>query len=250
MVVAVVVTVIVALSVGGGYALSAFLYNSDHGASVKILSDELAAYVSQDLSQPLDETVTIDFGEMWPGDSASETFYIKNLSGGNSKIKPQIAVQGLFPGMSLSEKTFGKIPSDGSWLDLYTSASVKWTPSGVAASVKYSDVTVNANQIIISTGGIASAGFVKIHDEIIRYTGTSLYQGNTCLVGVTRGMCGTTPVAHLIGSTIYWGTAEEIQFDALNVGEVQAVELILTAGDETPDGELSFNILMQATSQH
>jgi hypothetical protein len=64
-------------------------------------------------------------------------------------------------------------------------------------SVGITDVSTTPIQVA-STAGFDSSGFIVIEQEIIQYTGIS---GNT-FTGITRGVKGTTNVAHLAGVAI------------------------------------------------
>ena len=51
---------------------------------------------------------------------------------------------------------------------------------------------------VVSTAGFTNIGFILIEDEVIQYTGKT----NTTFTGITRGVKGTTNVAHTAGVAV------------------------------------------------
>jgi hypothetical protein len=249
---AIVISLTLILGIGGGVAFSEFGYNSQNGASVTVLSDALTAWQDGEATIPFDSSVTLDFGEIWPEqESESVTFFLKNE--GHSTIYPQISVNNLPSNLQVKEVNFGAVTQD--WANLYISHGLNWLPNGMNGFIT-SPITSSTVNFTISIGCVPETAYVKIDNEVILYQDydyADLSHGGDNLHHVrylTRGMYGTTITDHASGATIEWGTGSEIPMDALGVGEIQPVELVVTALESIEGGSYSFDVLIQATSEH
>ncbi len=239
------------------FVAARFLYNSNYGASVTVLSDNLSLYLDGACQTPFDSNVTIDFGELYPcEESETVTFYMKNESGGNSKVFPQMSIRNLPYGITINENLYGQISSDPNWTNLYIPNSVNWIPNGMTAQVANVELSAtNTTDFTVTINSMPTTGTIKIGDEVISYTSISIadlaHGGDNKyhLRGLTRGKYGTPITAHPVSSGVSWGTAQIIELNALDTGEIQPVELSVVVGD-AESGQLSFEILMQATSEH
>jgi hypothetical protein len=62
---------------------------------------------------------------------------------------------------------------------------------------------------------------------------------------------GTTPAQHERASTVFWiSEPSYTALDCLEKDETQQVSLMVNTTDEVESGEISFEILMQAESEH
>lgn len=65
-------------------------------------------------------------------------------------------------------------------------------------------ITASSTSVTVTTGTdkFQSTGGLKISDEFMTYTGKSFSAGNTTFTGLTRGLFGSTAVAHGIGENV------------------------------------------------
>lgn len=236
---------------GSGFVASQFGYNQSNQASVTILSDELKAYQDIECTIPFDSNVSLNFGEIYPTESSQEvTFYLVNESVKNSKIFPQISVNNLPAGLTVEEISYGVIPNQPDWLDIYIPESLNYIPTGLTAQVGYENITAEQNWMYTSINTMSSSGYIKIDDEILSYSSIDI-SGRWILRDLERGLFGTIPAPHLRLATVTWiDNIEYIPLDALEKDEVQEVRLVVNASDEVQSGDLSFEVLLQATSEH
>ena len=236
---------------GASFAYAKYSYSDEFSGKVQILTDNLGVFKDQACTIPFDSTVTLDFGEFYPGGhSTILDLFCSNKSDGESYIKPQMSVSSLPVGVSIFEQTYGRIPVQPDWLNLYVPESLTYTPTGLTGQVGYANVEANATQMWVSINGMPSSSYIKVDNEIMRYTFTDTTDRWT-LKGLERGLCGTTPAMHERASTITWiSTPSYIALDCLALNEVQKISLMVNTTDEVVSGEITFDVLVQASSDH
>lgn len=84
---------------------------------------------------------------------------------------------------------------------------------------------------VTSTTGFASAGTLLIADELVGYTGKT----STTFTGITRGIYGTTNVAHIVGVAVTeaLGTASSTSSIAIPFTNTDASNLVVLDGTHT-----------------
>jgi len=102
--------------------------------------------------------------------------------------------------------------------------------TSITANISSSDVNVN----VTSTAGFPTAGYIKIDNEVIIYTGKTA----TSFTGLSRGQLSTTAAAHTSGANTYL-IANNVPTSAAGATVVSA---IVTAAIPTVDGLYAFNI--------
>lgn len=240
---------------GSTWTLAKYAYSDSFNSSLTILTDKIGVYTSETCQTPFDTNVSLGFGSFYGGaNSQIINLAIRNESDGASYIKPQISVEGLPEGFQLWElsEQGGRIPLAPSWLNLYTPEKLEYTATGLNGQVGYENLSANANFCYISINSMASSGYCKIDNEIIRYTGIVTSASERWqLTGLQRGQCGTTAATHERASTItFINTPTYTAFDALEVNEVQKIQLMVKSTEEVPSGNVNFNILLQAEAEH
>jgi hypothetical protein len=249
LVLVVVMVLVVGLS-GGSYVIGKYAFNESFNSTLTILSDKLGAYSDVNCTIPFDTSVSLQFGSVFGGGNSSiVSFFIRNESDGASYIKPQISVENLPVGIEVWEMSGGLIPLQPEWLNLYTPEKLTWTPTGLVGQVGYENLPANATQMFISIENMQSAGLIKIDDEIIKYNSIDTTD-RWVLKGLLRGQCGTIPATHARATNVIFGNAQYTALNALELGEVQTISLMVKTSEEVESGNVNFNVLLQAESEH
>lgn len=246
---AIIVVIGMIICTGSGFAIASFVFTRNYTANIKVMADKVGVYQDSNCSVAFNSDV-LTFNDIWIGqDSQPVRLYLRNEGG--SVIYPKMNVSNLSNGLTVKENTYNQIATSPDWTNLYVPHSVIWTSNGVTANVTH-PVSLDASEIYmdLDISAINPNGYVKIGDEIIGYANATVIDGKNCLRYFNRGQYGTLPAEHQIDDIISFGTADEIELNALDVGEVQPIELVVNASENVENGDYSFNITLVATSDH
>ena len=235
-----IIAIVLALVLVGGGVLAAFFWTKSVPSTVTILGGEVQAFTTEACDTPL---TALAFSGIRPGETTTPvSFWIKNI--GDDPAYCALAQSGLDIKLTLNHTTLGVVPADPARLKLLISTTYVNSATSNGLNENLTPSTVDHISVAaVNLDAYPASGVVKIDAELIGYS--SKNGGSMQLLGLTRGVNGTTPAAHAFsGNTVYLQTVTPTY--ALAPAAKLQVTLTVTAGADIAKSTKSWQTILEA----